>query len=148
MSRAVPEWIGKTDNSAIPPHVRLRVFQRADGKCQECGTEIIGKRWICDHRKALINGGANRESNLGPIHEGCDKTKTAADVAEKSRVYKKAAKNIGIKLTRGPKIQSAGFQKRQKPHTATRPLSKGLMFSSQRCAPESPDQLVTTGDQP
>lgn len=137
MSRAVPEWIGKTDDSAIPPHVRLRVFQRFDGKCQECKTKIIGKRWICDHRIALINNGENRENNLGPIHEACDKTKTAADVAEKSRVYHKAAKNIGIKLTRGPKIQSAGFAKRAPPCTASRPLSKGLMFSSNQLAAET-----------
>jgi len=28
----------------------------------------------------------SNENNLGPIHETCNKTKTAADVAEKSKV--------------------------------------------------------------
>ena len=96
MSRTLPEWIGATPDSAVPPRVRLRVFLRFDGLCQECGTAIIGKRWICDHRAALINGGENRETNLGPIHEACDKTKTAADVRQKSKVYAKRRKNYGI----------------------------------------------------
>ena len=86
MSRTTAEWIGKSDDAMPPPRVRLRIFRRFNGKCQECGLPISGKRWICDHRIALINGGENREKNLGPIHETCNKTKTAADVAEKSKV--------------------------------------------------------------
>lgn len=98
MARSTEEWIGKSDDDPIPPRVRIRVFVKFDGICQECGVKIVGKRWICDHRIALINGGENRENNLGPIHEACDKTKTALDVAEKSKVYRKKAKHLGIKL--------------------------------------------------
>jgi 5-methylcytosine-specific restriction protein A len=115
MSRTVKEWVGKTDDTAIPPHVRLRVLLRFDRKCQECGVEIDAKRWICDHRTALINGGENRETNLGPIHEACDKTKTAADVGLKSIVYRKAAKHAGICLRKGrpmPGSRASGFRKR------------------------------------
>lgn len=124
MSRSTAEWIGKSDDTVPPPRVRLRVFQRFDGICQECRAKIAGKRWICDHRIALINSGENRESNLGPIHEACDKTKTAADVALKSIVYRKAAKNVGIDLRRGPAIQSGGFPKHRPPCTASRPLRR------------------------
>lgn len=102
MSRSLPEWIGKTDDSAVPPHVRLRVFQRFGGICQECTVKIVGKRWICDHRKALINGGENRESNLGPIHEACDRNiKTPRDVAEKSAVYRTQMSHYGLKKPKG-----------------------------------------------
>jgi len=101
MSRERPEWIGKDDNDPIPPRVRARVFLAHDGKCQECGVKIVGKRWICDHRTAIINGGPNRESNLGPIHEACDKTKTAADVREKSIVARKRMKFLGIAPKKG-----------------------------------------------
>lgn len=124
MARTVSEWIGKNDDTAVPPHVRLRVFLRADGKCAECGLKIPGKRWICDHRIALINGGENRESNLGPIHEACDKTKTAADVAEKATVYRKAAKNVGIRLSSAPKMRGQGFTKRPSQHSSSRPIQK------------------------
>lgn len=98
MTRSVSEWIGKTDDSPVPDRVRVRNFLKFGGICQECGVKIIGKRWVCDHRKAIINGGQNRESNLGPIHEACDKNaKTPADVAEKSAVYQKQRMNLGIR---------------------------------------------------
>lgn len=115
MARTVQEWIGKTDDEPVPARVRVRVFLKFEGLCQECGTRIIGKRWICDHRIAIINGGENRERNLGPIHEACDKSKTAEDVAEKSKVYRKVAKNIGVKLRKGPPMPgsvASGIRKR------------------------------------
>jgi 5-methylcytosine-specific restriction protein A len=115
MSRSLKEWKGKTDDTPVPPHVRLRVFLAFKRICQECFLKIENKRWICDHRTALINGGENRENNLGPIHETCDKTKTAADVALKSTVYHKAAKNAGISLRKGrpmPGSRASGLRKR------------------------------------
>lgn len=102
MPRTVKEWIGKTDDTPVPPRVRTRNFKKFGGICQECALPIVSKRWICDHRIAIINGGENRESNLGPIHEACDKKKTPADVAEKSKVYHKTAKHIGVSLRKGP----------------------------------------------
>jgi 5-methylcytosine-specific restriction protein A len=101
MSRTVPEWIGKNDDEAVPQRVRLRVFLKAGGVCCECGVKIVGRRWVCDHRTALINGGENRERNLGPIHEACDKTKTAADVAEKKITNRVRAKHLGLKKRKG-----------------------------------------------
>lgn len=102
MSRSVPEWIGKTDDDPVPPRVRLRVFERFEGVCCECTTKIVGKKWICDHRKAIINGGENRESNLGPIHELCNLIKTAEDVLEKSINLRVKAKHLGLKRRKGP----------------------------------------------
>jgi 5-methylcytosine-specific restriction protein A len=102
MSRSVPEWIGKTDASAVPPRVRLRIFLRYDGCCQcGCNRPIRpGEAWECEDTIALINGGERRESNMKPWLKGHQKEKTAADVAEKSRVYRKAAKHNGIKKPR------------------------------------------------
>jgi 5-methylcytosine-specific restriction enzyme A len=101
MSRTPPEWIGKNDDDPVPPRVRLRVFDRFGGICCECQIKIVARRWICDHRQALINGGQNRESNLGPIHEACDKKKTPKDVAEKKINARVRSKHLGIKQRKG-----------------------------------------------
>lgn len=125
MSRATPEWIGKTPDAKIPPRVRRRVFMAHGGVCHLAGRKIKpGEPWDCDHVIALINGGEHRESNLAPALRDKHREKTAEDVAEKSRVYRKAAKNIGIDLRKGPKIQSPGFQRRGPQRSASRPIER------------------------
>jgi len=116
MSRSVPEWCGKTDDDPVPPRVRLRVFERFNGVCGVCGVKIRAKRWVCDHHKALINGGENRERNLWPIHEACDRTvKTPADVAEKKITNRMRATHLGVKKRKGrpmPGTRDSGIKKR------------------------------------
>ena len=114
MSRATDEWIGKNDDSAIPPRVRLRVFERYGGTCFLSGRKIrVGEQWDCDHAVALINGGEHRESNLVPVLRGKHREKTKADVAEKSRVYRKRSAHLGIKKpSRFPGSRDSKFKKR------------------------------------
>jgi 5-methylcytosine-specific restriction endonuclease McrA len=101
VSRKVPEWIGKTDDSEIPARVRLRVFDRCGGVCHLSQRKIgAGEHWQLDHVVAIINGGQHRESNLVPVLTGPHKEKTKIDVAEKSRMYYKRAKAIGLKRKR------------------------------------------------
>lgn len=96
MARAVEEWCGKSDDHRAPGKVRQRVFARDGGICHLCETEIqTGQKWDLDHVVALINGGENRETNLKPAHRKCHKDKTAADVAEKSRIAAIRGKHIG-----------------------------------------------------
>lgn len=124
--REVPEWIGKTDDSAVPPRVRVRVFQRYGGRCQ-CGCNRLirpGEKWDCEDTIALCNGGQRRESNLKPWLAEHHPKKTRADVAEKSRVYRKTANHIGVVLRSGPKIQSRGFDRRPPQRTASRPIER------------------------
>lgn len=98
MSRSLPEWVGKTADTPAPPRVRVRVFQRTGGCCHVCTRKIAaGDRWECDHVVAVINGGANRESNLAPICGNCHPAKTADDVSTKSKTYRMAAKAAGVK---------------------------------------------------
>lgn len=103
MSRTVPEWIGRTDDDPTPPRVRLRLFERAAGKCA-CCTRKIGPAdtWEADHVIAVINGGPNRESNLQVLCGWCHAAKTKTDVAVKSRNARVRAKHAGIKQTRNP----------------------------------------------
>lgn len=97
--RSVPEWIGKTASTPVPPRVRIRVFIRDDGRCQ-CGCTrriTVGEKWQTDHRIALTNDGENRERNLFTLLTEHHKTKTRADVAEKSKVARMRARHLGIK---------------------------------------------------
>lgn len=102
MSRATAEWIGKNDDSAVPPRVKLRLFDKVHGFCQgPCGRYVgDGKPFHADHIVALINGGENRESNLQILCDWCHADKTKIDVAEKSATYKRRAKHLGIRKAR------------------------------------------------
>ena len=106
MARTVEEWIGKNDDQVPPPRVRVRVFDNALGRCHLCGRKIsAGEYWQCDHVVALVNGGENRERNLGPACRNCCYTKTAEDLAEKSDSAQKRKKHIL------PKEASRSFRK-------------------------------------
>lgn len=123
-ARAVEEWIGKTPDTAIPPRVRLRVWTRCDGKCGECGRKIrTGESWIVEHLIALVNGGLNRENNLGITCGWCKPVKDAADVAEKSKVASVRKKHLGL-IAPKRKMQGRGFAPRPPQHTATTPPRK------------------------
>jgi 5-methylcytosine-specific restriction protein A len=97
MTRSVPEWIGKTDDTPAPPRVRLRVFEAYGGKCHISGRKIeAGDKWDLDHIIALANGGENRESNLAPALKAEHQKKTRADVAQKAKDRRVRQKHIGI----------------------------------------------------
>jgi len=123
MPRNVKEWIGKTPDSKIPPRVRLRIFERHGGVCHLSQRKIAaGEPWDCDHIIALINGGEHRETNLAPALRDKHREKTAADVAEKATVARKAKANLGLKPAPAKPIQSPGFApKPAKPSTARQP---------------------------
>lgn len=102
-ARAVTEWIGATSDTAIPARVRLRVFDRAHGRCEICSRKIMsGNDWQADHIVALINGGENRESNLRCVCAWCHGEKTKSDVAEKSRVARIRKKRLGLTKAKRP----------------------------------------------
>ncbi len=111
MSRSVDEWIGKTDDTPVPPRVRLRVFGREQGKCHKCQRKIgAADKWTCEHVIALTNSGPNRESNLSVTCSWCLPEKNAADVAEKSKVYAVRSKHLGLKKT--SRLSNPKFRKK------------------------------------
>lgn len=115
MSRSVPYWIGKTDDSKAPPRVRQRIFDAAGGVCHICKLPIkTGETWQADHVKALINGGSNTEGNLAPAHGHCHVGKTALDLNEKAKVSAIRGKHIGA-IRPKQTIKSAPFARPDKP---------------------------------
>jgi 5-methylcytosine-specific restriction endonuclease McrA len=106
--RKVPEWIGKTDDTQIPPRVRLRIFDRCGGICHQSGRKIqVGEHWQLDHVVALANGGGHCESNLVPVLIEPHKEKTVQDIKEKALVAKKRKSFLGIRA----KKKRMGYRK-------------------------------------
>lgn len=103
MSRSVEEWIGENDDQQVPARVRLRVFQRCEGKCHRCRRKIgPADKWVLEHRIALILGGKNAESNLCLSCSWCVPTKNAEDQAAKSKLANIQKRDLGIKTRKGP----------------------------------------------
>lgn len=116
MARSLPQWIGKTDDTAVPERVQMRIFDLKSGTCWGCGRPLRAEPWTCDHIDALINGGENRESNLQALgNKCCNPDKNAADVREKSLIYRKRKKHIGLRKSKWrpmPGTKASGIRKR------------------------------------
>ena len=100
MARSTREWFGKTDDSPIPPRVKLRVKVRANDCCQICGIRVYRGGEI-DHIEPVINSTPqfflNRESNLRFLCRNCHSAKTAKDVKQKSADAKTQKHMAGFK---------------------------------------------------
>lgn len=108
--RSVPEWIGATPDTPVPPRVKLRVFERHGGRCHISGRKIMaGDVWECDHVKAIRNGGENRETNLAPALKDKHREKTDEDVDERVRIDRIRAKHLGTWPKSKAKIAGRGF---------------------------------------
>lgn len=103
MTRTVEEWIGRTDDSKVPPRVRVRIFEREGGICHITGRKIApGEAWDLDHRVPLILGGEHRESNLFPALREPHRKKTAAEMAVKSKIAQVKKKHLGLSKSKTP----------------------------------------------
>lgn len=104
--RSVDEWIGKNDDAAIPPRVRLRVFEKFGGICQLSNRKIMaGEAWDLDHIKALWRGGEHRESNLHPVLKQPHREKSAEEQSIQAKCDRIRKKHLGIRE------KARGFQK-------------------------------------
>lgn len=85
--RSVPEWKGKTPDTAVPPRVRRRVFDAYGGRCYLSGLGINpGDIWHLEHIRSLRDGGLNIESNLAPalVEHHKEKTKRERKLGAKA----------------------------------------------------------------
>jgi 5-methylcytosine-specific restriction endonuclease McrA len=113
--RAVPEWIGKHDDQAVPPRVRLRVFERYEGRCYLSGRKIMpGDAWDLEHIKSLSLGGEHRESNFAPALKAPHKVKSAQERSLQAKSDRIRKRHLGIKPRKGrpmPGARGSGIRK-------------------------------------
>lgn len=99
--RSVKPWAGKTDDSKVPPHVRVRIFEKHNGICHVSKRRIrAGEKWELEHIIALCNGGKHEEGNMAPALVDPHKVKTKQDRAIKKRNDKIQKAHLGVKKPR------------------------------------------------
>lgn len=107
MPRAIPEWIGRTDDADIPDRVKLRVWNRSGGHCGICTRKLMaGEAKHFDHKTALIDGGRHSETNLQIACVACHADKTAAEATERAKVRAKSKAVLGIRTAPVVKIKT------------------------------------------
>jgi len=98
-ARELPEWTGKTPETAIPPRVKARIVLSQDSICGcGCGVKLgmAAEPVEFDHTLALVNHGENREGNLRALRKRCHRVKTRKDVAQKAVEARKRNKRYGF----------------------------------------------------
>jgi len=115
--RTVPEWQGSTPDAAIPARVKMRIWERDQGRCQLTGLKIDGlkDKYEFDHIIPLAMGGEHREGNLQLVLSTAHREKTKQDVAALAKARRLAAKHAGIERRKSrpmPGSKASGLRKR------------------------------------
>lgn len=97
MPRSKKEWIGKRDDSMPPQSVRLRLYDKTEGRCPICTIPLTPGRMDADHIKPLEDGGENRESNMRMVCKPCHREKTAVENKARAKADRVKAKGLGLK---------------------------------------------------
>jgi len=96
VSRAVPLWIGTSDDAAIPKAVKLRVWAREGGRCSLTGRKILaGDKFDFEHRVPLSMGGRHAEDNLCLALRDAHRVKTAAEAGPRAKADRVRLKHLG-----------------------------------------------------
>lgn len=114
VKRATEEWIGATPDTPIPARVKLRIWEREEGRCYLTGKKIMpGDAYDFEHVVSIANGGGNRESNLRIALAVKHREKTADDRAEQAKTERQRQKHLGIYPKSPFRLQGRGFDKRR-----------------------------------
>lgn len=95
--RPVPEWVADHPMQEIPKRVKLRIWERCDGRCHITGAKIDALRddWDFDHIKRLADGGEHRELNLAPAFREKHREKTGQENSDAAKADRVRLKHIG-----------------------------------------------------
>lgn len=111
--RARPEWIAKHADQEIPKIVKLRIWEREEGRCWISGAKIMpGDAFEYEHVIALANGGEHREGNIRLALKEAHRIKTSADAKTTAKIRRVRLKHIGAFPPSKQKLKSRGFQRR------------------------------------
>lgn len=113
--RSVEEWVGSSPDAKVPTKVRLRIFERAGGRCHLSGRKIAaGDVWELEHIRPLSMGGEHIESNLAPALATFHRMKTASEATERAKADRIRAKHLGVFPRSKRPLQSRPFSPTRK----------------------------------
>jgi 5-methylcytosine-specific restriction protein A len=108
--RSIPEWIGRTNDTPVPPKVSLRVLLRQKRICAKSKRLIRpADKTQTDHIIALKAGGQNRESNLQVILTEEHIEKTVEENKVNAKIERLQRAHYGLK----PKSKAWGNKKQK-----------------------------------
>jgi 5-methylcytosine-specific restriction enzyme A len=81
---------------------RALAFQRADGKCDECGMRLEPGRIAYDHINPDGLTGNNDLNNCAVLCVPCHRQKTRGDVGRIAKAKRQHARDIGAYKSRNP----------------------------------------------
>lgn len=118
--RSVSEWIATHPDQAIPKSVKLRIWEREDGRCYLTGIRInaLKDEFEYEHVIALAHGGQHRESNIKLALKDAHKAKSKADAGVTAKIRRVSLKHKGLWTSKSgqkiPRRQNPwGYQARQ-----------------------------------
>ena len=112
MSRSVPLWEGATPDAEIPKRVKLRIWDREDGRCYLTGRKIRpGDSYEFEHVVPLRLNGLHREDNIRLALTEAHKEKTADDRQRIAKADRIAAKHNGLWPASRAKLGNRGFSR-------------------------------------
>jgi 5-methylcytosine-specific restriction protein A len=111
--RARPEWIADHPDQAVPKLVKLRIWEREEGRCYLTGLKInaLKDAFEYEHVIALANGGQHRESNIRLALTDAHKAKTRADIDVTVKTRRQRLKHLGQWPKSKTPLRSRGFAK-------------------------------------
>ena len=100
--RSNVEWIGANNDARPPQAVRVRIFQRYDGRCYLTKQTIRhGDVWELEHIKPLHlarpGENLNRESNMAPALKATHALKSAKETTERAKCDRITTKHFGMR---------------------------------------------------
>lgn len=110
-AREVPEWGGTTPITMPPTRIRLRAFERYDGRCHKRGRKIMpNDKWCLYYAIATINSDKNHERNLAPLLVDKRRGKTCKVARTKAKTERVRGKHFGS----APKARDWNLTMKQK----------------------------------
>ena len=102
---------------------KLRIWERDKGICQSCQRQLgPGDKWICEHVRALENGGTNDDANLAVFCKPCADAKTPRDHATAAKAKRQKSRSLGIR--KAPTLKSAPLPKAEPQKKASKPSER------------------------